>query len=386
MPVRSAIARAREMAPFRLDLLLGAVVLAEGVLEVIVLSRLEGSRILLGLAMAALIALAVALRRRLPIGAIAIGWSAMAFGDRIGHDLIDNVAGPYFANILVTFTAGYVLAGRRLWLAGAVGVALTTFATATDDWPDAPGSFLFAAGLGVVGPMLLGQILRNRTHLNEALREKAQRLERERARQAEDAAADERTRIAGELHDVVAHALSAMTVQAAAARRLAETDPATARAAFASAETTGREALTELRRLLGVLRRQDEDLALAPQPSLANIADLVRRVTASGLPTEVRTEGARRPLPAGVDLTAYRLVQEALTAARDTGRAGHAEVAIRYRDADVLVEVADDGGTGGRRLLGMRERVAVYGGELATVRPPSGGWRVAARLPVEAAA
>ena len=226
--------------------------------------------------------------------------------------------------------------------------------------------------------------MRNRTRLNEALREKARRLEEERAREAEAAALDERTRIAGELHDVVAHALSAMTVQAGAARRLATRDPDRARAAFASAETTGREALAELRRLLGVLRKEDEDLALAPQPSLAHVADLVRRAGAAGLPTELRTEGELRPLPAGVDLTGYRVVQEALGAARDGGAAGRAAVAIRYRDADVVVEVIDDGAAQGRRLLGMRERVAVYGGELTAAAAPSGGWRVAARLPLEA--
>ena len=100
----------------------------------------------------------------------------------------------------------------------------------------------------------------------------------------------------------------------------------------------------------------------------------------------MRTEGERRALPAGVDLTAYRVVQEALTAARDSGRAGHAEVAIRYGEDDVVVEVADDGAQEGRRLLGMRERVAVYGGELTTAGSPAGGWRVAARLPLEVAA
>ena len=232
---------------------------------------------------------------------------------------------------------------------------------------------------------MLGQLLRNRQRLNQALVEKAARLERERTDEAEAAALEERTRIAGELHDVVAHAISAMTIQAGAARRLAERDPDRARTAFATAESTGREALTELRRLLGVLRLQDEDLALAPQPSLVHVDGLVRRAAAAGLPTRLRTEGEARALPAGIDLTAYRLVQEALSAARDAGHAGRAEVSIRYREADVTVEVADDGEHRGRRLLGMRERVAVYGGELSTASDPAGGWRVSARLPVEAA-
>jgi signal transduction histidine kinase len=385
--MRSLPARVLALPPGRLDALIGALVLVDGVLEVLLLSRLEGAgRLALGFALAASVATAVALRRRLPIAALTIAWLTMLGADQVGRDLVDNVAGPYFASMFVTFTAGYVLEGRRLWAAAAIGAAIATLSTAIDDYSNDPGDFIFAAGLGVGGPMLLGQLLRNRTRLNETLREKARRLEGERAREAEAAALEERTRIAGELHDVVAHALSAMTIQAGAARRLADRDPERAREAFGSAESTGREALTELRRLLGVLRKEDEELALAPQPSLAHVADLVRRAGAAGLPTQLRTEGEQRALPAGVDLTAYRLVQEALTAARDGGRAGRAEVAIRYRDDDVVVEISDDGAEQDRRLLGMRERVAVYGGELTTTGSPAGGWRVAARLPLGASA
>jgi signal transduction histidine kinase len=385
--LRSPATRIRALPAGRLDALLGALVLLDGVIEVLTLSRLHGlDRVAPALGIAATVAIAVGLRRRLPITAVTIGWASMLAADQVGPDLVDNVAGPYFATMFVTFTAGYVLQGRRLWAAAGIGVSLTTLSILVADYATDPGDFLFGIGLGVGGPMLLGQLLRNRTRLNEALRAKALRLEGERAREAEAAALDERTRIAGELHDVVAHALSAMTIQAGAARRLAERDPDRAREAFGRAEATGREALTELRRLLGVLRKEDEELALAPQPSLVHVADLVRRAGAAGLPTELHTEGEQRPLPAGVDLTAYRLVQEALTAARDSGSAGRAEVAIRYREEDVVVEIADDGTRTGRRLLGMRERVAVYGGELTSDEAPSGGWRVAARLPLEVAA
>jgi signal transduction histidine kinase len=383
--LRSLPARMLALPAGRLDALLGALVFVDGVLEVLLLARLEGfGRQAAALGATAAIALAVALRRRLPITAVTIAWASMFAAYAIGPDLIDNVAGAWFANMFVTFTAGYVLEGRRLWLAAAIGAAFTALSAAINRDPSDLGDFLFGIGLGVGGPMLLGQLLRNRTRLNETLREKARQLEGERAREAEAAALDERTRIAGELHDVVAHALSAMTVQATAARRLVGADPEHAAAAFAAVEGTGREALMELRRLLGVLRKEDEELALAPQPSLAHIADLVRRAAAAGLPTELRTEGERRALPAGVDLTAYRVVQEALTAARDRGAAGRAEVSIRYRDHDVEVEVSDDGAEKDRRLLGMRERVAVYGGELMTAASPDGGWRVAARLPIGA--
>src|SRR5215217_3105671 len=337
-------ARLRALPPARLDALLGALVLADGVLEVLLISRLHGiGELALGFAVAACVAVAVALRRRVPVLAVAIGWSAMLAADQVGPDLVDSVAGPYFANMFVTFTAGYVLEGRRLWTAAAIASAISLLSTVADDYANEAGDFVFAVGLGVGGPLLLGQLLRNRTRLNQALHDKAVRVEGERARETEAAALEERTRIAGELHDVVAHALSAMTVQAGAARRLAERDPDRAREAF----------------------------ALAPQPSLAHVGDLVRRAAASGLPTRLHTEGERRPLPAGVDLTAYRLVQEALGAARDGGAAGAAEVAIRYRDEDVLVEVADDGSPHDRQLLGMRERVAVYGGELTADPAPA---------------
>jgi signal transduction histidine kinase len=174
-----------------------------------------------------------------------------------------------------------------------------------------------------------------------------------------------------------------MTVQASAARRLAEAEPARAASAFAAVEHTGRDALTELRRLLGVLRKEDEELALAPQPSLAHVEGLAHRATAAGLPVALTVTGTARSLPAGVDLTAYRVIQEALGRARDGGRAGRAEVGVAYGAGDVAVEVRDDGGAGGRGLLGMRERVAVYGGELSTAALDGGGWRVMARLPVE---
>jgi signal transduction histidine kinase len=178
-----------------------------------------------------------------------------------------------------------------------------------------------------------------------------------------------------------------MVVQGAGARRLTATDADAAEAAFAAVEATGREALGELRRLLGVLRREDADLALAPQPSLAHVADLARRTGAAGLPVEVRVEGDPAPLPPGVDLTAYRVVQEALEGAREQGAAGRARVRVRYGGQAVEVEVDDDGaaaldGGGRRRLLGIHERVALYGGEVTAGAPRDGGYIVRARLPV----
>jgi signal transduction histidine kinase len=377
------VARVRALPPYRFDVLLGAAVYLEICAEVVLLTDLRGARLALCLALVGIFGLAVALRRRAPLVALPVALSGMIIGDRFGTELTDNVILPFFATIFVSYSAGYMLEGRRLVAGLVLGIAIIVASDATAPESSDPAGYVFSAMFVVVAPVVFGQLLRNRARLNEALREKAGRAEALRAEQAEAAAVEERTRIAGELHDVVAHALSAMTVQAAAARRLTERDPARAASAFASVEHTGREALTELRRLLGVLRKEDEELALAPQPSLAHIGGLAQRATAAGLPVALTVAGTARPLPAGVDLTAYRVVQEALGSARDGGHAGRADVTVTYGPADVAVEVRDDGRADGRTLLGMRERVDVYGGELSTTPVAGGGWRVSARLPVE---
>ena len=378
------LTRLRAIPPFRLDALIGFAVWIEICCELVLITPLEGARLTGSMAAAALaFGLGLALRRRAPIAAIALSGAGVVAGSLIGRDITDHAIAPILVVIVIAFSAGVQLEGRRLALAFAIGAVLAATGVLVDPAQNKDGAFLFAPVFTIGAPMLFGQLLRNRTRLNLALRERAWRDERGRAAEAEAAAQQERTRIASELHDVVAHALSAMTVQAGAARRLSDRDPARAADAFAAVEGTGREALTELRRLLGVLRKEDEELALAPQPSLANVDGLTRRATASGLPVELTVHGAARPLPAGVDLTAYRVVQEALNHARDAGFAGRATVEIGYGDEHISLDVRDDGAAEGRRLLGTRERVAVYGGELASAPLAGGGWRVTARLPAE---
>jgi signal transduction histidine kinase len=379
---RSLRSRARALPPERVDALLGLALLVDGLIEIALLTDLGGAALAESVAVVATMAGALSQRRRRPVLAMIVMLGCSTLGQRIvGRDLVDNVAGPYFATLLVTYSAGYELEGRRLWWSVAAGSALVLLNVSTDGYADTVGKVLFSLVLTIAGPVTFGQVLRNRARLNRALREKAQQLASEAEAAAGSAALDERTRIAAELHDVVAHALSAMTVQAAAARRQAERDPDVARAAFASAEATGREALTELRRLLGVLRKDDEELAFSPQPSLAHVGALVRRTEAAGLPVRLTVSGRPRALPAGVDLTAYRVVQEALRRAYDSGAAGRADVAIDYGPEHVAVDVVDDGPPDGRRLMGMRERVLVYGGELTAAAATAGGWRVSARLP-----
>jgi len=381
------LTRLRAIPPFRLDALIGFAVWIEICCELVLVTPLEGTRLVGSMAAAGLaFGLGLALRRRAPIAAIALSGAGVVAGSLVGRDLTDHAIAPILVVIVIAFSAGVQLEGRRLALAFAIGAVLAAAGVLADPAQNQDGAFLFAPVFTIGAPMLFGQLLRNRTRLNLALRERARRDERGRAAEAEAAAQEERTRIASELHDVVAHALSAMTVQAGAARRLSGRDPERAADAFAAVEGTGREALTELRRLLGVLRKEDEELALAPQPSLANVDGLARRATASGLPVELTVHGAARPLPAGVDLTAYRVVQEALNHARDAGFAGRATVEIGYGEEHISLDVRDDGAAEGRRLLGTRERVAVYGGELASAPLAGGGWRVTARLPAEVAA
>jgi len=376
------LARMRAIDPFRADLLLAVALLVEGVLEVFLLvpddARYDGWAVLLIVALAA----AVAIRRRWPVPSAVIAMPLFVGFSALGVDYGDNMVSPFFVLLFLLYSMGRHIEGRALYAVLAFAVACALTSQSIDAYDDDATSYVFVAGAIVFGPALLGRVLRNRSALNRTLHEKARQLQRERAQRAAAAAGEERTRIAGELHDVVAHALSAMVVQASGARRLAERDPARAADAFLAVETSGREALTEIRRLLGVLRREDEDLALAPQPSLRHVDSLLRRIEAAGLPVELAVEGEQRDLPIGLDLTAYRVLQEALGSALEQGHAGHARVRLRYEDAHIEVEVADDGGDPARPLLGIRERVTLAGGQLRAGARRDGGHVVRARLPL----
>ncbi|HYN16668.1 MAG TPA: histidine kinase [Actinomycetes bacterium] len=260
------------------------------------------------------------------------------------------------------------------------------------------------ASLGLAGAWVLGDRARVQRALAAELQERAVRLERERAEEARRAVASERARIARELHDVVAHHVSMMVVQAEAGPLAA--DPARAAGAFEAIAATGRQALVEMRRLLGVLRGDgDQAPSLAPQPGLAEVPALVEQVGQAGLRVELVVEGTKAALPPGIDLSAYRIVQEALTNALRHGGAGSARVLVRYGEDDLELQI--DNGVepppaaagplrpailpvgsdrqdrrSGRGLLGMRERVNLFGGELHAGPEPGGGFTVEARLPI----
>jgi signal transduction histidine kinase len=381
------LARMRALDPFRADLLLACAFLVEAFVELFVFVPADADYHWLAALLIVVEASMLAIRRRSPIVAALVVVPIQIVAGLVSADYQDHLVTPFFAILLIIYGIGRHLEGRIVPILAAYSVVIMVIAESSDGYDDSAGNFFLTIVFLVGAPILIGRVLRHRARLNRTLAEKTRRLESERTESAAVAAEDERTRIAGELHDVVAHALSAMVVQASGARRLAERDPARAGAAFLAVETSGREALTEIRSLLGVLRRDDEELALAPQPSLRHVATLVRKAEAAGLPVELEVEGEARDLPIGTDLTAYRVIQEALGGALEAGHAGRARVRVRYADDQVELEVVDDGGDGGARpLLGIRERVSLSGGQLRAGARRDGGHVVRAKLPLGGAA
>ncbi|MFB6720603.1 sensor histidine kinase [Kribbella sp. NPDC056345] len=261
--------------------------------------------------------------------------------------------------------------------------------------------WLLAAALAVATGLLAFALVRARRAHSRALEERGWLLEREREAAAQSAVDAERARIAHDLHDIVSHNVSVMVIQAGAARQVLATEPDQAEAALLAVEAAGRDTMAELRHLLGLLApKADEALsgdALSPQPSLRRLSALVDRIAFAGLPVDVRISGEPRPLPTGADVTAYRIIQEALTNALKHGDGVKAEVSVRYSDHALRVEVLNTGPSvlrggartspgssgDGRGLLGLKQRVAVYGGELDARRRLGGGFRVRAKLPLE---
>lgn len=240
-----------------------------------------------------------------------------------------------------------------------------------------------------VAAWLLGAYLRTRRLYVSELHDRAVRAEHDRAEEARAAVVQERARIARELHDAIAHGVSVMVVQAEAAAEVIAADPVAARGALEKIQRSGRDALAELRRMVGVLRTDDDAPALAPEPGLAGLESLVERVRASGVPVEIRVDGDAVALPPALDLSAYRIVQEALTNTLKHAGPAQAEISVRYRVDNVVLEICDNGrgaagaNGGGHGLAGMRERVAFFGGELETGGRADGGFRVCAMLPLE---
>ena len=304
----------------------------------------------------------------------------------------DNSSFQAFVALCVAaFGAGMYTSSRRDLVLAMLfpGLLMVTFTIFQDSAfaLDAIPNWFWPAGCAAIG-----RTLSDRKRLVRMLEDRADRLEREREEKARSAVAEERARIAREMHDVVAHNISVMVVQAGAARRVVQSDSVSATDALLTIEKTGRQTLQEMRRLLGVLRTGDDGLALAPQPGLGELASLLEQLRKAGVPVELREEGEPRQLPAGHDLVAYRIVQEGLTNVLKHAGKANVQVTVRFRGDALDLEVVDDGNgapadaerNGGHGLFGMRERLALYGGTLQT-GPAAGaaGFALRATLPIE---
>jgi signal transduction histidine kinase len=340
-----------------------------------------------------LLGASLAWRRRAPLAMIGVFIAAAVGNEALDGGLFSFPAGdsgdeiPPFASLVTGALAFYSLGAHAddhdAWVGLAVGLAglwTTVIVSGSVDF----GSFFFSTALGAIS-WLVGRNFRAR-----GLRLAA--AEREQKQRTRLAVGDERTRIARELHDVVAHSVGVIVVQAEGARRVFDRDPERAREALGSIEQTARKALTDMRRSLGVLRDEEMSAMLEPQPGIDDLDGLLEQARSGGLAVELAVEGEPRALPKGVDLSAYRILQEALTNTIKHAGPAHTRVTVRYGERELELEISDDGpgpsvngveGDSGLGLVGMRERVASHGGELHLGSSPDGGFVVRASLPLD---
>ena len=344
--------------------------------------------------------LPLALRRRLPLSALV----ACVAGFVVARALLDNIEASISVLALAVSFYSAAAYGRGRWRTAASGLSLAVLIA--ELWREvvanappirnllAYQAFVLLLNLALVLCVwALGAAVRSGRRHSRQLAERTVQLEREREENARRAVFDERVRIARELHDVVAHHVSVMGVQAGAARLVMERDPPKATEALSAIEASSRQAVLELHRLLGFLRQEGDPDDLAPQPGLGQLEDLVAQMADANLTVQLRVDGEPRPLPPTVELSAYRIVQEALTNTLKHGRASNAEVHLRYGPGSVELEILDDGrggppapvATGGHGLIGLRERANLHGGRLAAGPRPEGGFAVRATIPFNGA-
>lgn len=328
--------------------------------------------------------LALAFRRLAPLLTIAGALGAIAVESLLGVSLQKPDA-PLLIALVAVYTAGAYLSLRDAvaGLALAVaGIGASYAGSSTNGHSD----FAFTSVVVAAG-WLVGRGMHGRVTQTAALAERTQQLEQEAEAERAAAITEERRRIARDLHDVIAHSVSVMVVQAGAAEDVFDRDPAAVLEPIRAVQETGRGALVEISRLLGLLREDGAELGLAPQPRIDDLPELAAQTEAAGLPVALRVEGTSRPLPLGVDLSIYRIAQEALTNALKHSTGARADVVLRYREDTVELAVENDGVAsanghrGGHGLIGMRERIAVFGGTLDAGPRPDGGFLVVARLP-----
>jgi signal transduction histidine kinase len=378
--LRRWIARARRLDRRWLDRAIAGLFVVAGEIELF--TRTGEDPTALGMAIMAAGYSTLLWRRTRPVLAGAAMFALWITFNVAGDD-VESIQGPFFAGLVMGYAMGAYSERREallapfVILAGVLGIVATWEVQVFTD-------YLFPTAFVLIA-WLAGRGVRTRTRLTEELHEAAVQAQEAHEQEIARAAADERRRIAREMHDVVAHSVSVMVVQAGGARRILDRDPARAVEAAAHIEEVGRAALTEMRRLLGVLHHGDER---APQPTLRELDALVARTRAAGLPVSLTVEGEPRSLPAGMDLAAYRVVQEALTNAIKHAGAAPTEVTVRWEPSHLELQIVDTGGRaangngGGHGLVGMEERVRLYDGELRAGRRAGGGFEVVARLPL----
>jgi signal transduction histidine kinase len=328
-------------------------------------------------------------RRRFPVTVLTL----TIIGFVIDRGLNYPSSWAFFGIAFAMYTVGAQLEPRRSLLIGGITLDIVLLWTIIGIFVNDVEPLALVSELAVLGfPLLIGREAYHRQQRMIELERRAIRAEHEREQRAAEAVVNERVRIARELHDVVAHEITVMTLQTAGARRVLDRDPDQATQAMHAAEAAGHRALTEMRRLLGMLRTSDPK-ATAPQPGLSSLDSLVDQMNLAGLQTELTVHGERRALPLGVDLNAYRIIQESLTnTLKHGGPDVHAAIAVTYDESSLSVEVIDDGrgastmqtasNGSGQGLVGMHERVALLEGSLTVGPKPGGGYRVAAELPI----
>jgi signal transduction histidine kinase len=381
--LRTIHARVSAMDPLRADAALAALFVVFSVIEAfnVVPEADDGDRAVT-VAAAVVAPAALALRRRDPLLASVLFAVPMAGQAVLGGFLLQDSTVPFLALMVLLYSVGRYGERRSFWIGFPLILVASANAIALESNLEQQDNFFWFAFLLSL-PALAGRALRSRALLQDELREKAELAELQREGKARQAIEDERERIASELQAVVANGVTAMVVQAGAVpRMLSAGESGQAAQAFAAIEETGRDALAEMRRLLGVLRREGERPELAPQPGLGRLDALVERAREGGLEVSVARDGDARPLTPGIDLTAYRIVQDALEAAAEQG-ASRAQVLVRYGERELVVGVRDDReGGASHRLPGLLDRAHLYGGFLEAGRE-DGGFALRARLPIE---
>ena len=335
----------------------------------------------------AVLVLPLLARRRFPFAAPAAYWLFAAALSYVDGVLVPFIGSLGVVGLATAFLLGNLRDSRQAGIGLAVVLGSIVIVVENIPGPQTASDLIFIP-LRFAAAWVAGYALRERSEQAEAAEERAARAEREREAAARVAVAEERARIARELHDIVAHAVSVMVLQVGAVRHKLPDAMAEDRDALRSVERAGRTALAEMRRLLGAMRSDGDEVELGPQPGLDGLDSLLAEVGRAGLPVQLHVDGEPFPLPRGVDLSAYRIVQEGLTNALKHARASRADVTLSYKPQGLQLEVRDNGlGSAtndglGHGLVGIRERVKIYGGEMTTKKAADGGFVLNTRLPI----